>query len=175
MKWHSDREWQKNFSKYFRIVVTSDTWIFTPDYIKLIKKRQKKNLKCNTRSTDLSVWVEECQTEWATNAREGSYPDFNVSPLTKPLLTRFGWSEFRHLLPVQLQNTRAVVSHHLGANRDVQMNPPHFFCTQVINNECRLKWYMNIFILIPKHWLTLSPYGSAKANITLSFHKILME
>lgn len=153
-------------------MVTSDTWIFTPDYMKLKKKGLKKSEMWHMRPIDLSVWVMECQTEWATNAWERSYPDFNVSPLAKPLLTRFGWSEFRHLLPVQLQNTWAVVSHHLGTNRGAQINPPNLFCTQVINNSCRLKWYMIILIFIPKHWLTLSPYNSAKANITLSFYKM---
>lgn len=34
-----------------------------------------------------------------------SYPNFNVSPLAKPLLARFGGREFRHFFTIQLQNT----------------------------------------------------------------------
>lgn len=48
-----------------------------------------------------------------TDNKEKSYPNFNVSPLAEPLLTRFGRSEFRHFFTIQLQNTGVLVSHHL--------------------------------------------------------------
>lgn len=41
------------------------------------------------------------------------YPELHVRPLAEPLLTGLGGGEDRHLLPIQLQNTRVLVSHHL--------------------------------------------------------------
>lgn len=41
------------------------------------------------------------------------YPELHVRPLAKPLLTGLGGGEDGHLLPVQLQDTRVLVPHHL--------------------------------------------------------------
>lgn len=75
-------------------------------------------------------------------ARRGRpHPDLNVGPLAEPLLARLGRCEFRHFFPVQLQDARAVVSHHLGGRRDTEIKTPGPMTTE-------------------------TRYGSAKANIT---------
>lgn len=52
------------------------------------------------------------------------HPDLNVGPLAEPLLARLGRRELRHFFPVQLQDARAVVPHHLGGRHDTEIKTP---------------------------------------------------
>lgn len=45
------------------------------------------------------------------------YPELHVCPLAEPLLPGLGGGEDRHLLPIQLQNARVLVPHHLREDR----------------------------------------------------------
>lgn len=85
-----------------------------------------------------------------------SYSDFNVSPLAEPLLTRFGWSEFRHLFTVQLQNTGGLMSHHLGKRIPHKKYSRSFSSKFKHVQQACFNFIVTLLFILTEHFLQLS-------------------